>query len=740
MVYLIIIVPIISFIIAMLLLGGFWGYGYIRSWRKSLYNSQRTINLLRKVAVTANNAKTIEEVVQFGIEQICAYTEWSIGHCYLIDPETDILRTSGAWYFSDPEQFMSFYYKTSELTFKPGEGWIGTILETGQPDWVMDISLKEGFVRQKEAAECGVKAGFAFPIITDQGAVGVMEFYSKYACEPDQELLTLMAEIGEQLGHVAERVSARKEILIAKEHAEASNKAKSEFLANMSHELRTPMNGIIGMCEMLMDTQLDTDQYESASTIRSSGQTLLTLLNDILDISKVEAGDLTLEKVPYDLNICMRELMQLFLPIASANDINLNMEYDKHIPNCIMGDPARLQQILRNLVSNAVKFTEKGDVTLIAKRQKNFICLAVKDTGLGIPEEKLGAIFEKFTQADTSVTRKFGGTGLGLAICQQLVILMSGTIGVKSEEGKGSTFWVRIPLNKADEDMKPVNIFEEKKNSSNKILVPETRILAVDDHPVNRLFVQKILKKLGLKNVDMAENGQEALTLWKNNKYDIILMDCQMPEVDGYKATGIIREAEQASGEHVPILALTANAMVGDKEKCLRAGMDDYLSKPIKADKLMELLKHYVGVETNTEEESRDMIEQFISSDTTSGNATSENTDAPLDLEHFHSFTDGDKDEEKELLDLFFDQADQSIALLTEQSTDGENTDWKAAAHKLKGSAANFGANTLAEISTRAEKAFAAPKAEKDALLNEIEDAYQILKEFIDENIAKLAA
>lgn len=253
-------------------------------------------------------------------------------------------------------------------------------------------------------------------------------------------------------------------------------------------------------------------------------------------------------------------------------------------------------QILRNLISNALKFTETGSITILVetrtKETKNYLYLAVKDSGIGIPKDKLDSIFEKFTQADMSVTRRFGGTGLGLAITQQLTYLMSGEIGVDSIKNEGSTFWFTIPLKIADKTSKPVNLYDDQQQETSDLGLPKNlRILAADDHPINQLFIKKLLTKLGFSNIEIAKDGKEALDLIEDNEYDIVLMDCQMPEIDGYQATTILREKEKETGHHLPVIALTANAMVGDRKKCLNAGMDDYLSKPIKPEELTSLLK-----------------------------------------------------------------------------------------------------------------------------------------------------
>lgn len=508
----------------------------------------------------------------------------------------------------------------------------------------------------------------------------------------------------------------RFEAMDAAKKAEAASQAKTEFLANMSHELRTPMNGIIGMAEMLLDSELDEDQLENAKTLHGSSENLLNILNDILDISKIEAGELDIEIVPFDLGTAMQQIAQLFLPLATDRGIALQLQDSSDTPAVVLGDLGRIQQVLRNLVSNALKFTEEGSISIVTKTTMNSnnptLYFAVEDTGIGIPKDKLGTIFEKFTQADASVTRKFGGTGLGLAITQQLVELMGGEIGVDSLEGEGSTFWFKIPLMVASDEETPVNLYEDKQDDKEENLHLDLKILAVDDHPVNQVFAKKLLKKLGFTHIDLAEDGRQALDMIAANDYDIVLMDCQMPEIDGYQAATMLRESEEGTGRHLPVIALTANAMVGDREKCLKAGMDDYLSKPIKPAKLIALIQKWAS----PKHENSTVVEEEV--------ANQDETDTVIDWDHLAMFTDGDKDEEAELFEMFVGYAEQSLEALKSATGSDQNENWKKAAHKLKGSAANFGAVTFAEQCAEAESNAAADTQIKLEIIKKILKSY----------------
>ncbi len=517
---------------------------------------------------------------------------------------------------------------------------------------------------------------------------------------------------------------SRFEAMEAQQKAEESSRAKSEFLANMSHELRTPMNGIIGMTEMLLSSNLNQDQRENAQTLHGSGENLLSILNDILDISKIEAGELEIETVPFHLDTAMRQIIQLFIPLATEQDLDLQMHGTKNVPDVLEGDLGRIQQILRNLINNALKFTNKGSITVNVKiatheNGNNNLHISVIDTGIGIPQDKLESIFEKFTQADASVTRKFGGTGLGLAITQRLVDLMGGEIGVDSVEDKGSTFWFTIPLVVAKSDVNPVNLYEENQTENNISAASDIRILAADDHPVNQLFIKKLLTRLGFINIDLAENGKEALEMIAQNKYDIVLMDCQMPEIDGYQATTMLREMEKETAQHLPVIALTANAMVGDKEKCLKAGMDDYLSKPIRPEKLTTMLAKYTVHKENNDIIVADEAEQ-----------KSDPQNIPIDIAHLNLFTDGDPDTEKELLDLFFDEANSSVSSLTQSLADNDDDAWEKAAHRLKGASANLGAVPLSNACEKAEDGYEKDNADKEKMLGDIKIELNELRKF----------
>ncbi|MDH5563590.1 MAG: ammonium transporter [Nitrospirota bacterium] len=692
-------------------------------------------SLFQQIAKTTHEPSTVEEVMQVSMDLICQKIGWPIGHLYLLaqDSSNELISTP-IWHLEHPEHYQTFRDITEQTNFQRGVGLPGRVLATGKPDWIQDVTQDQNFPRARLAQDIGVKTGFGLPILIEERVVGVLEFYSPETIELDSKLLEVMGYVGAQLGRVVERRQGEAILRRAKTEAEAAAKTKSDFLATMSHEIRTPMNGIIGMSDILLNMDLTLDQQDCLLTIKDSGDALLTIINDILDFSKIEAGKLTLETIDFDIRDTLEGVLDLLGFKAQEKGLELVGLIDPTITTTVQGDPTRLRQILMNLVGNALKFTEKGEVVVkvhFEEESANHVLLrfTITDTGIGLTPEGCSRLFQAFSQEDTSTTRKYGGTGLGLSISKRLTELMGGTIGVNSQLGQGSCFWFTTrmslqpdlpsPNRKTPGKLEGIRIGLIDDNAANRILLrdytnhwgmqnleaedgskalivlrksaergepcdvaivdmsmpginglqlaraikadpqlssirlilmnplvdrvesetvlragfaahltkpirfhqlhqcllnvmrrsatlppttpkqepeaalkePAIRLLLADDNLVNQKVAVRMLETLGYQ-VDVAANGLEAVEAVTRNSYAGILMDCLMPEMDGFEATMAIRKQEEYAS--LPIIAMTANTMQGDQDKCLAIGMNAFLSKPVKLQDLKCLLEKWI--------------------------------------------------------------------------------------------------------------------------------------------------
>jgi len=561
---------------------------------------------------------------------------------------------------------------------------------------------------------------------------------------------------------ISARKGSEEALKSARQEAENANHAKSEFLAHMSHELRTPMNSIIGMTRLLYeDDSLSDEHHDMAGIVYRSADNLLDILNDILDLSKIEAHELELESIPFILQELVNNIMETMMPVSSSKGLQLSCKYRGDDIPYLRGDPLRVGRILMNLLSNAVKYTPKGSVELTVSGKELDdktveVSFAVKDTGIGIPADKKEAIFDKFAQADTSITRRFGGTGLGLNITKQLIMMMNGTINVDSVMEKGSTFTVAIPFQITDTaptvkkqalhrdaaDFLPVT---ERKP------LEECKFLIAEDHALNQAYMRKLLDRENIKNFDMASNGAEALDAYQSYHYDAIITDCHMPEMSGFSLATKVRRQEKKNGGHIPIIAMTADAMVGAREKCFEAGMDDFITKPVNPDELRLILSRWFIMPENPktwekpgqrrEKKQDDHKPSQKEKETVEKLAVQkEKTATPnalFELSLLEQYADTNEDM-CDFINSFLQQSTVKLKEMQDNCTDGENKNWSEAAHTLKGGAGMIGAIDLQNLCAQAQNMKTATAQERTILLEDITQLYNAIHKSLEDVLADI--
>ncbi len=769
------------------------------------------------------------------LQAICESLNWSVGAIWRVDHKEKLLRCVETWHMS-AAQVKEFDRVTHSRTFSPGVGLPGRVWAQGQPAWIEDVTCDANFPRASIAAQEGLRAAFGFPILLGAEVLGVLEFFSHQIQQPDHRLLEMMNAIGSQIGQFIERKEAEdalrvyaRDLETARKRAEEATRAKSEFLANISHEIRTPMNAMIGMTELALATRITREQREYLNAIQSSADGLLTLVNDLLDFSKIEARKLQLDRVGFNLRDALEDTMRVLAPRADQKGLELACHIHRDVPEMLVGDPLRLRQVVINLVGNAIKFTEHGEVVLQVEAESRgdgnaHLRFSVTDTGIGVPPEKQAVIFEAFSQADSSTTRRYGGTGLGLAISAQLVELMGGRLSVESQAGRGSTFhfsarfevqqpgmetpparWrtlTDLPVLIVDDNATNRRILEEvftnwrmrpvavesgatalatlekslragqpfavvlldghmpdmdgfavaerisrdhgyadiklvmltsasqpedvarcrklgisayltkpikqselfdviitaigqtegerprapKRSKRPRRAQRRLHVLIAEDNPVNQLLARRIFEKLG-HQVTVVGNGREALSAVQAGNFDLVAMDVQMPEMDGLAATAAIRAWEKAAGTHTPILAMTAHAMKGDRERCLAAGMDGYTSKPIRIGELEQAIAQLVGPSKPAQGPLPEQTRE----------------DGVIDRAALLAGVDGNRRLLRELVRLFLADCPQRLAEIKEAVRRGDAEALRIAAHTLKGCVGNFAAKQAFAAAQRLE-------------------------------------
>ncbi|HKL39193.1 MAG TPA: ATP-binding protein, partial [Cryomorphaceae bacterium] len=549
-----------------------------------------------------------------------------------------------------------------------------------------------------------VASMMSFPISIGgkaRGTISVMSLrkgaYDEYHKESIEHLLNFLAV-------ALQNAFTHEQLNLLKIRAEESEKHEQQFLANMSHEIRTPMNAVLGMTNLLLDTSLDEKQVKYLKAINTSSKNLLVIINDILDLSKLEAGKMEIERIPFRIRDVIENVSETNRFKAEEKGLNFEINISPDIPDVVKGDPTRLNQIITNLCSNAIKFTEKGRITISVDQPKesHFISFRVIDTGIGIPEDKLHLLFSNFKQVDSSTFRKYGGTGLGLSISKTLIELQGGKVEVKSEYGKGSEFSVQIPYEVGDlEDVKSLDGNKKSDYSS----LTGMRILIAEDNEYNQIVVNDTLESLIPDvHLDIAENGLIALEMATANEYDAILMDAQMPEMDGLDSTRSIRKLPDSTKSQIPIIALTASVHKADIDKCLDAGMNDFVPKPFTRDELLgTLAKYYSSDNPKRVKPSNSDPKSEVEKPTEVEPQVVQSNGKVTDLTYLREFSEGNEDRMKKYIGIYLKLLPANKEKINQASIEKDNEMLVKVLHSMRPHLNYMGMKTAAELAVKIE-------------------------------------